>query len=139
MNPSCPWLGASPDRLVYNPEELAYGVLEVKCPYSLRESEPDFLKSHDFYLTFNENEEPSLNRDHQYYVQVLGQMALTECQWADFIVRSENWIAIERIWFDEEEWLRVKSKSGFILFQAYVAVRCQESYFLVLQCAKDES
>ncbi|KAG0428988.1 hypothetical protein HPB47_024071, partial [Ixodes persulcatus] len=42
VHPSCPWLGASPDRLVYDPEELTYGVLEVKCPYSLRDSEPDF-------------------------------------------------------------------------------------------------
>ncbi|CAN7975563.1 unnamed protein product [Ixodes persulcatus] len=116
VNLSCPWLGASPDRLVYDPEELTYGVLEVKCPYSLRDSEPDFVRSHDFYLTFNENEEPSLNRDHQYYGQVLGQMALTECQWADFVVRSENWIAIERIWFDEEEWLRVKSNLDSFYF-----------------------
>ncbi|CAN8014668.1 unnamed protein product [Ixodes persulcatus] len=77
VHPSCPWLGASPDRLVYDPEELTYGVLEVKCPYSLRDSEPDFVRSLDFYLTFNENEEPSLNRDHHYYAHVLGQMALT--------------------------------------------------------------
>ncbi|CAN8023680.1 unnamed protein product [Ixodes persulcatus] len=38
VNPSCPWLGASPDRLVYDPEGLTYGVLEVKCPYFLRDS-----------------------------------------------------------------------------------------------------
>ncbi|KAL1468176.1 hypothetical protein MTO96_041654 [Rhipicephalus appendiculatus] len=35
VNPAFPWLGASPDRFVYDPEELTYGVLEIKCPYSL--------------------------------------------------------------------------------------------------------
>ncbi|CAN8017460.1 unnamed protein product [Ixodes persulcatus] len=35
INPSCPWLGASPDRFVYDPEERSYGTLEIKCQYSL--------------------------------------------------------------------------------------------------------
>ncbi|KAH7977930.1 hypothetical protein HPB49_003972 [Dermacentor silvarum] len=29
VHPSCPWLGASPDRLTFHPEEGTYGVVEV--------------------------------------------------------------------------------------------------------------
>ncbi|KAH7959136.1 hypothetical protein HPB49_008648 [Dermacentor silvarum] len=39
VHPSCPWLGASPDRLAFDPEEGTYGVVEIKCPYSLKDSE----------------------------------------------------------------------------------------------------
>ncbi|KAH6933202.1 hypothetical protein HPB50_013442 [Hyalomma asiaticum] len=45
VNPTCPWLGASPDRLIYDPEEASYGVLEVKCPYSLKDSTPEVAKA----------------------------------------------------------------------------------------------
>lgn len=39
---SCPWLGASPDRFIFDPEETqVHGLLEVKCPYSLRGKSPD--------------------------------------------------------------------------------------------------
>ncbi|KAH9375822.1 hypothetical protein HPB48_009902 [Haemaphysalis longicornis] len=34
VNPEFLWLGASPDRIVFDPTELGYGVLEIKCPYS---------------------------------------------------------------------------------------------------------
>ncbi|KAG0436665.1 hypothetical protein HPB47_017827, partial [Ixodes persulcatus] len=107
VNPSCPWLGASPDRFLYDPEERSYGTLVIKCPYSLKDSEPSVASSSDFFLTIN-NDEPHLDRDSEHYCQVLGQMALTECQWADFVVWSENWIAVERIHFDKTEWARVK-------------------------------
>lgn len=115
VNPSCPWLGASPDRLVYDPEELGYGTVEIKCPYSLKDSDPSVVSATQFYLTI-ENEEPQLRRDHIYYFQVLGQMALTGCQWADFVVWSENWIAIERIRFDEQEWARAKLRLDSFFF-----------------------
>ncbi|KAL1426020.1 hypothetical protein MTO96_003489 [Rhipicephalus appendiculatus] len=29
LNPAFPWLGASPDRIVYDPLELSYGVVEI--------------------------------------------------------------------------------------------------------------
>lgn len=32
VNPAFPWLGASPDRIVYDPAEHSYGVVEIKCP-----------------------------------------------------------------------------------------------------------
>ncbi|XP_028517845.1 uncharacterized protein LOC114576043 [Exaiptasia diaphana] len=33
INPWCPWLAASPDRKVYNPQRTnPFGLLEIKCP-----------------------------------------------------------------------------------------------------------
>lgn len=33
MNPEAPYLGSSPDRIIYDPNETCpFGVLEVKCP-----------------------------------------------------------------------------------------------------------
>ncbi|XP_037518828.1 uncharacterized protein LOC119395886 [Rhipicephalus sanguineus] len=117
VDPVCPWLGATPDGLVYDPEELAYGVLEVKCPHSLKDSEPEEAKKRKFSLVFGENGEPQLDRDHEYYAKVLGQMALTGCLWGDFVVCSEKWIGIERIWFDRNEWEEMRKKLDAFFFE----------------------
>ncbi|KAH8018835.1 hypothetical protein HPB51_012789 [Rhipicephalus microplus] len=117
VDPVCPWLGATPDGLVYDPEELSYGVLEVKCPHSLKDSEPEEAKKRKFSLVFGENGEPQLDRDHEYYAQVLGQMALTGCLWGDFVVCSEKWIGIERIWFDRNEWEDMRKKLDAFFFE----------------------
>ena len=36
VNPSFPWLGASPDGLVKDPSEKSVGLLEMKCPFTHR-------------------------------------------------------------------------------------------------------
>ncbi|KAL1422022.1 hypothetical protein MTO96_022484 [Rhipicephalus appendiculatus] len=117
VKPAFPWLVASPDRFVYDPEELTYGVLEIKCPYSLKDSQPEEARSKKFCIIFEENDEPQLDRDHEYYAQVLGQMGITGCRWADFVVCSENWIAIERIRFDKIEWLSMRKKLDKFFFE----------------------
>ncbi|XP_040072516.2 uncharacterized protein LOC115329946, partial [Ixodes scapularis] len=117
VNPGFPWLGATPDRLVYDPEELSYGVLEIKCPYSLKDTEPDYARMQNFYITFNENDEPHLDRDHDHYAQVLGQMALTGCRWGDFVVCSEKWIVVERIRFNFQDWVEMRQKLDDFYFR----------------------
>ena len=38
VNAQAPWLGASPDCLLYDPsEENPYGIGEVKCPFSKKD------------------------------------------------------------------------------------------------------
>ena len=36
VNPSFPWLGASPDAVVIDPSVSSVGMLEIKCPYARR-------------------------------------------------------------------------------------------------------
>ncbi|KAM7282255.1 hypothetical protein ISCGN_002405 [Ixodes scapularis] len=39
VDPAGPWLGTSPDRLVWDPEEVnSHGILKVKCPYSVKDT-----------------------------------------------------------------------------------------------------
>ncbi|KAL1418774.1 hypothetical protein MTO96_025659 [Rhipicephalus appendiculatus] len=87
------------------------------APHSLKDSEPEEAKKRKFSLVFGENGEPQLDRDHEYYAQVLGQMALTGCLWGDFVVCSEKWIGIERIWFDRNEWEDMRKKLDAFFFE----------------------
>lgn len=60
INPDAPWLGASPDGLVYDPlERPAFGVVEVKCPnvknyidckyITVRQGQYKLKESHSYY------------------------------------------------------------------------------------------
>ncbi|XP_064479206.1 uncharacterized protein LOC135392422 [Ornithodoros turicata] len=110
VDPATPWLGATPERIVFDPTERSpHGVLEVKCPYSLRDTPGELLKEQRFYMTFN-NEHPQLRRDHDYYAQVIGQMGLTGLQWADFVMYGPGFLTVERIRYDEQEWGDMKAK-----------------------------
>ncbi|XP_077535035.1 uncharacterized protein LOC144146942 isoform X1 [Haemaphysalis longicornis] len=126
VDPASPWLGATPDRLVFDPEEGTFGVLEVKCPYSLTGSDPKTVPDNEnFYMQFTNGSEPRLLRDHEYYQQVVGQMALTGCQWGDFAVFSEKWIAIERIRFENSEWEAMKARLDFFFFNDMLRYFCE--------------
>lgn len=79
------WLGASPDRLVGND-----GLLEIKCPYSLRDDEmPDFL---------------SIDVQEHYYDQIQMQMMVTGRQWTDFFQWTPADYMCERVPYDRGWW-----------------------------------
>lgn len=103
VNPAFPWLGASPDRIVYDPTEQSYGVVEIKCPYSLRDHKASALLNTDFCCIIRDGV-PELKRDHQYYHQLLGQMGVSQLRWGDFVVYGGDFLLIERIRFNENEW-----------------------------------
>lgn len=85
VNPSFPWLGASPDRIVFDPVEGSYGALEIKCPHTLRDLKASQLAAADFCCEMDEDK-PKLKRDHPYYYQLLGQMGVSGLTWGDFVV-----------------------------------------------------
>lgn len=86
-----------------------HGLLEVKCPYSQKGksiakiAEPSFMVK-DLQGTFR------LDRSHDYYFQVLGQMALAGLSWTDFVVFSDKFMIIERIRFSEQDWSVARPK-----------------------------
>lgn len=93
-------------------EKYGKGVLEVKCPYSLHGNIINNMQIHeivemrlkDFCLEMTENG-TKLRRNHKYYAQVQGEMALMGCTWCDFVVWTAADISncfIERIFFDCE-------------------------------------
>lgn len=102
-----PFLGASPDSAVYDPECLSttpYGFLEVKCPYSKRHMTPvEACSCQRFFATLVDGQ-PRLRRTHMYYSQVQGQMAIGGRMWCDFVIFTEKGISVERILFDFLYW-----------------------------------
>ena len=105
-----PFLGASPDGYVYDPSKLqSFGLVEIKCPYKYHAYTPTevSLKS-DFFCEIvtqaNGDQMFQLKRNHSYYRQVQGQMAITDRTWCDFVVYTTKGIAVERIAFDKDFW-----------------------------------
>ena len=102
-----PWLAASPDNRVLDPEaEDPHGLAEYKNPYSARnltileavEKLPNFCLERDETLTFR------LKRRHNYFYQVQCQMFCDQKRWCDFVVNTELDIHVERIYFDDKWW-----------------------------------
>ncbi|KAG0412275.1 hypothetical protein HPB47_010597, partial [Ixodes persulcatus] len=75
VDPACPWFSTSPDRLVWDPEEVnPHGILEVKCPYSVKDTATP-PTADGLCLVKNDSGTLSLHREPEYYYQVLGQLA----------------------------------------------------------------
>jgi len=69
INPTVPWLGASPDGIVFH-EDVGYGLVEVKCSYSKRNvSSRDACQDPSFFCP-EVNGKVFLKHDHDYYSQV---------------------------------------------------------------------
>ena len=95
INPSAPYLGASPHRRVYDPsEDPPWGLLEIKCPQA--ESYVSLP-----YLKVNRNGLNCLKKAHEYYFQQMGCMGITGSALYDFFVYCENDNHHERIYFDQ--------------------------------------
>ncbi|KAG0430036.1 hypothetical protein HPB47_023061 [Ixodes persulcatus] len=85
---------------------IPHGVVEVKCPYSMwLAATPD---SSSFYMAMDAAGVYRLNGEHNYYSQLLGQMALSGLAWGDFVVYCKNFLIVERIEFSLSDWISCK-------------------------------
>lgn len=105
VNPAYPYLGASPhgkvlDKSVSEP----FGLIEIKCPYKYRNSTPDEASRNQDFCLEKHNNILQLKRNHAYYQQVQGQLAICGLTWCDFIVYTSQGIHVERIQFDPHFW-----------------------------------
>ena len=89
VNPLYPFLGATPDGFVYC-DCCGYGVLEIKCPFSVKDSHPLELQHRKSFLNHQ-----GLVHTHKYYTQVQGQLLLCERQYCDLVV----WTTVEFVSF----------------------------------------
>ena len=106
-----PWLGASPDGLVYDPSASdPLGLLEIKCPFQARDtSVKDLCQQSTFFLT-NRSGIYQLKSNHNYYYQVQGQMHILRRSWCDFVVYTpydSQPLIVLRIPYDEKFWKEV--------------------------------
>lgn len=85
VHPEYDWLGASPDGLIDDD-----GIIEVKCPYGLRNKKGDDL-------VFK-----SAEMQQHYYAQMQIEMACSGRTWCHFYQWSRHGDYLERIDFDHE-------------------------------------
>ena len=108
---SHPFLGATPDGTVYDPSNIQqpFGFLEVKCPYTHRNHTPLEACSSPGFCCKVESQSHhgaiiKLRRNHAYFAQVQGQMAVGGRPWCDFVVFTNKGISVERIDLDSIYW-----------------------------------
>ena len=98
VNPTFPCIAASPDGKVC--ENGITGLLEVKCPYSIRDmkinSALDINNQKDFHL-HREGGSIVLKKKHLYWFQVQGQLLVTGAPFCDFVTYTRQDLVIERI------------------------------------------
>ena len=107
INPQWPYLGATPDGLVYDPSiHSHHGLLEIKCPLSKSTSTLDqAAMDPNFYLEKRYNKF-FLKKDSAYYCQIQGQMAITGIHWCHFCVylADSNEMSVTNVIFDKDFW-----------------------------------
>jgi len=93
INRQYPGIGASPDGLLFYPVSNTKGVLEIKCPMSIKNIDPKkvdkFLtgkKLASFCLKRDRSNIQKLKTNHPYYFQMQIQMSMCEMQWGYFVV-----------------------------------------------------
>lgn len=118
INPHFPWLGASPDRLVYDPNARPpTGGLEVKCIESAQGMTP--LEAFNSKQTPKEGKKKSfclkmkdghlqLKENHNYFYQVQGQEGVSGIEWFDFALLTDphlglNGLFVQRIHFEKNK------------------------------------
>ena len=98
VDTACPHLGATPDGWV-ECDCCGSGVLEIKCPYSCRESAISERASEmRFCLEKDERGKMTLKTAHEYYYQVQAQLYLSHVNFADFVVWNKEEIFLQQIY-----------------------------------------
>jgi len=116
INPSVPHLGCSPDRRVYDEDEVEkWGLLEIKCSMAEHLSNLKYLKCNERTGKY------SLKKNHQYYYQVMGCLGLTGSCWSDFFVYCKSEFHCERIYFDEQMFNDILTKLNLFYFNYHLS------------------
>ena len=101
-----PFIAVSPD-LQIDCVCCGKGLVEIKCPYSVRETVPS--SDNLGYLEDKEGK-PSLKKNTDYYYQIQGQMGVTGRCYTDLVVFTSHGSINERIKFDKPFWLSMLVK-----------------------------
>ena len=86
IDPRWPYLGASPDGIVYC-KCCGRGACEIKCPYAYRNSKiAEAADQKNFCLKKDEFGKVYLDKSHAYYYQVQAQIFICGVEYCDFVV-----------------------------------------------------
>ena len=102
LDPEFPFLGATPDGLVYC-KCCESRVLEIKCPFSCKNKafSEAILDNSSFFLE-DDNGGLALKEDHMYYYQIQLQMKLCHMQHCDFVAWREGEIFHQMVELDSD-------------------------------------
>ena len=70
VDPSLPWLRASPDGVVEDPSMKCLGLLEIKCPFTHRFSANEEACSDPGIFAVITDDKVTLKQEHKYYYQI---------------------------------------------------------------------
>ena len=101
------YLGASPDGIVVDEAGHSIKLVEVKCPFSARDMtvKEACTEANHFVVIIIINNKCQLNVNHEYYFQVMGQMAITGVHTCDFVVWTTKDFYVQTINFDSDLWI----------------------------------
>ena len=129
VSPKIFFLGCSPDgKVVDSVSQDQFGLAEVKCPSSKFNVTPEEACSDPSFCLELVNGSPRLKRNHEYYDQIQGQMALTGAKWCDFVVYTSRGLNIERIPFDKERWSYVLAILHRTYFRYFLPAAAKKKY-----------
>ena len=113
-----PYIGASPDAV---PCCKCHGfcVVEIKCPFNIRDKLITKNVSECSFLELNEMGNIQLKRSHKYYTQVISQIALAKAQLYDFVVWTSKDLIVELIKPNDPYYQNVE-RSLSIFFRSYI-------------------
>ncbi|KAI2646375.1 hypothetical protein H4Q32_028342 [Labeo rohita] len=113
IHPNAPWLGASPDGVVFDPtDNPQFGLVEIKCPNVKNIVDCKYLQMDHGFLT--------LKKSHAYYFQVQGQLLVSGMQWCDFMVWAQEDYFVQRIYSDTSVHKVIREKVDYFYFYTYM-------------------
>ncbi|CAM4733060.1 unnamed protein product [Leuciscus chuanchicus] len=113
IHPDAPWLGASPDGLIFDPfAQPPFGLVEIKCPNVKNYVDCKYFKMQDGTL--------ALRKSHSYYWQVQGQLLITGLQWCDLVICAQEDMLVQRIQVDPEVKAVIRERVDQFYFTVYM-------------------
>lgn len=100
VNSKYPGLGCSPDGLVTNKEGMLTKLIEIKCPFKIKDQHPqqfDPVLLKNMCYRIDENGYLKIKRNHAYYFQVQLSLAIMNLNECDFIIWSPKGMVFENI------------------------------------------
>ena len=85
---------------------------EIKCPLSIADEIPSAANLPYHVECDNVT---TLKKDHAYYAQIQGQLALSKRKYRDFFVFTQVGYFMQRIYFDNSYWEKLVSNLEYFL------------------------
>ncbi|KAF4113999.1 hypothetical protein G5714_004222 [Onychostoma macrolepis] len=113
IHPDVPWLGASPDGLIYDPStQPPFGLLEIKYP-----NVKSYMDCKNIQMQHGTS---ALRESHSYFWQIQGQLLITGLQWCNFVVCALEDMMVQRIYVDPKVTVAIRERVDQFYFNVYM-------------------